>query len=326
MRALDLSGLKQLKAPDLAKLPSSYWVDLEKNELVQLKKFGVPKYLYEQMEKASLPVYAEHKGFTYLVLIVPGLGKGHEIARTHVHLIFTPTGLVSVGGAEYFESFRTTAREKELKSTSKEDALGYVVGEIVESFDRLNEGLEERTHAIEESIESAADVSLGELFEIRRALLALNKVFWHTREFLFDLRLEKVANLAPGESARKSLEMAANEVIYAIDMNATYREILTDALDVHHAVVANRINERIKSLTYVTVLLTVLATVVLIPNTVATIFGIPYFPITASSALDIGGMSFPAWELVLFVLVLSAIIPAFLTLNWWRGLRKKENL
>ena len=87
-----------------------------------------------------------------------------------------------------------------------------------------------------------------------------------------------------------------------IDIVETYREIMSDAINVHLSAVSNKINFSIKSLTVVIFYLTIVTTVTSFPNTVATFFGISQF----------GGTNI----IVIFVVVLLSIILPFLWL--WR--------
>ncbi len=77
--------------------------------------------------------------------------------------------------------------------------------------------------------------------------------------------------------ARILFDTTHEDLTRQIDIVETYREILSDAINVHLSAVSNKINSAIKSLTIVIFYLTIVTTVTSFPNTVATFFGISQF-------------------------------------------------
>jgi Mg2+ and Co2+ transporter CorA len=92
-----------------------------------------------------------------------------------------------------------------------------------------------------------------------------------------------------------------------IDIVETYREILSDAINVHLSAVSNKINLSIQGLTVVIFYLTIVTTLTSFPNTIATFFGISQFGNT-----DVA---------IIAVAILLSIILPFIWLwqkNWLR--------
>jgi Mg2+ and Co2+ transporter CorA len=85
----------------------------------------------------------------------------------------------------------------------------------------------------------------------------------------------------------------------------TYREILSDAINVHMSSTSNKINGSIKKMTFVMYYLTLITLVTSFPNTVSTFFGISQF----------GGTE----PIVIFVaIMLSILLPVvWLWRNHW---------
>jgi magnesium transporter len=79
------------------------------------------------------------------------------------------------------------------------------------------------------------------------------------------------------EKARSLFDTAHEFLTRQIDIVETYREIMTDAINVYLSAISNKINSSIKALTVVIFYLTVITTITSFPNTVATFFGISQF-------------------------------------------------
>jgi len=97
-----------------------------------------------------------------------------------------------------------------------------------------------------------------------------------------------------------------------IDIVETYREIMTDAINVYLSAISNKINSAIKALTIVIFYLTVITTVTSFPNTVATFFGISQFGNTDA-------------VIVFAAIILSIVLPLLWLWNR-RWLRPDGNL
>jgi len=120
------------------------------------------------------------------------------------------------------------------------------------------------------------------------------------RGLVFNLR--KAETVGMSAKARSHFDTAHEYLTRQIDIVETYREIMTDAINVYLSAISNRINSAIKALTVVIFYLTVITTITSFPNTVATFFGISQFGNTNA-------------VVVFSVLALSVVLP----LLWlWR--------
>jgi len=97
------------------------------------------------------------------------------------------------------------------------------------------------------------------------------------------------------------------------------KETLTDTITIYQtnisnwlAEISNKINSSIKLLTWVMFLLTGLTLVITVPNTIATIFGIPSF-----------GLSSSVSAYIIELLIASILVPFLLFFVYWRVIKKK---
>ncbi len=192
-------------------------------------------------------------------------------------LAFSKSILVTVEKQANAKIFETV---KERMSKAKVDPPGlvayFIIDEIVSNhFDQLKE-LEELTSKIEEQVvEKTNGGTMREIFRLKSKLISFNKLLWYERGVVFNLKTCGDQCMAP--KTRDMFNTTHEDLTRQIDIIETYREIMSDGINVHLSAVSNRINLSIKALTVVIFYLTIITTITSFPNTVATFFGIGQF-------------------------------------------------
>ncbi len=152
----------------------------------------------------------------------------------------------------------------------------FIIDEIVSNHFVQLEKIEELTGDLEEEVvEKTAQETLKKIFSLKANLIAFNKTLWYERGLIFNLR--KCGDTCMAPKARAMFDTTHEDLTRQIDIVETYREIMSDAINVHLSAVSNKINFSIKSLTVVIFYLTIVTTLTSFPNTVATFFGISQF-------------------------------------------------
>jgi magnesium transporter len=197
------------------------------------------------------------------------------------------------------------AKVKERMSKAKVDPPAqvtyFIIDEIIDSHFIYLEQLEALTSELEEEIvEKTSSETLKKIFVLKSRLVSFNKTLWYERGLIFNLK--KCGDACMSAKSRSLFDTAHEDLTRQIDIAETYREIMSDAINVHLSAVSNKINTSIKSLTIVIFYLTIITTVTSFPNTVATFFGISQFGQTD-------------WVIVITAIILSIVLP-FLWL--WR--------
>lgn len=317
---LDKCEFSRESASSLAK--KKVWVDFEPSEAGMLEGFGIPYAEWKKNEQRQYPRYVEHGKFTSVVFfeLEPVLERKK---RLHIYLGQNFIATVGCFGAmgEYYQNY---VREKGMKKSSVEDAAFYVLSRAAYKNSEIIQKFEADTNRIEdEALKKHGAGMLPSLFSLKRKLVRYNKFFWRQRELIFELKNNQVAFFEPSRELKGRLDELFNAILFDINSIETLREILSDTLDLYHTVISNRINETIKRLTLVTVVLTIVATVSMVPNTIATIFGIPYFPWKAEVAvLEAGGIAIYPWEAILGLIVFFSVVPAVILFYWWNNYSK----
>jgi magnesium transporter len=188
----------------------------------------------------------------------------------------------------------------------------FIIDEIVANHYEHLEKLETLTAQIEEEVveTKSPKETVKKIFNLKSKMISLNKTLWYERGLIFNLK-QCGDNCMPN-NARSLFDTTHEDLTRQIDIVETYREILSDAINVHLSAVSNKINLSIKGLTVVIFYLTIVTTVTSFPNTVATFFGISQFGNTN--------------VLIIIALVILSIILPFLWLwkKQWLKLRETD--
>jgi magnesium transporter len=171
-----------------------------------------------------------------------------------------------------------TAKERmnKIKVDPPAQVAFFIIDEIVSSHFLQLEKLEELTvHLEEEVVEKTSPEILKKIFGTKTKLVSFNKKLWYERGLIFNLK-NCADSCIPAKVARL-FDTTHEDLTRQIDIVETYREIMSDAINVHLSAVSNKINLSIQSLTIVIFYLTIVTTVTSFPNTVATFFGISQF-------------------------------------------------
>lgn len=158
----------------------------------------------------------------------------------------------------------------------------FIVDEILAEHFVLLEHLDEVTAQIEaEVVNGASEATLKKIFNIKTKMVKLTKILWYERGVISNLKRCSDASCLSAK-ARTMFETSHEELTRQIDIVETYREILSDAINVQLSSTSNKINGSIKKMTLVMYYLTLITLVTSFPNTVATFFGIAQFGETDS--------------------------------------------
>jgi magnesium transporter len=192
-------------------------------------------------------------------------------------MAFSKNFLVTIAKNEIQPIFNSS---KERMSKTKIDPPAqvtyFIIDEIVANHYMQIEKLENLTAKMEEEVvEKTSPETLKKIFRLKSNMISFNKILWYERGLVFNLK--KCNGNCMDAKARTLFDTTHEELTRQVDIVETYREILSDAINVHLSAISNKINLSIKALTVVIFYLTIVTTVTSFPNTVATFFGISQF-------------------------------------------------
>jgi magnesium transporter len=298
---LDDNKEERVSQKDLEKLTQKkFWIEVTNpsdNDLaVVSKKTEIPKRFLEFPEARRNIKLRIEPDFTVINFVI--LQSATNMKEVNpIIIVFTKTFLVTVTKKEDQELVEST-RERMSKAKADPPSLVayFLIDEIVSTHFVHLEKLEQLTSKLEEEVvEKTKPDTLRRIFELKSNLVNFNKTLWYERGLIFNIGKCKECLT---EDVQTMFDTTHEDLTRQIDIVETYREIMSDAIDVHLSSTSNRINLSVKSLTVVIFYLTIVTTITVFPNTVATFFGISQFGTTN-------------YMIILVALLVSIILPVF---------------
>ena len=130
--------------------------------------------------------------------------------------------------------------------------LYLVVDELVDGYFPVLAQLDDRIDSLEDAIlKQPTEAQLGELFDMKRTLVALRKVVTPERDMF--ARLLSGASIVEGmtQEDERYFRDLYDHLIRISDLVDSYRDLLTGAMDTHLSTVSNRLNVVMKQLTII---------------------------------------------------------------------------
>jgi len=171
---------------------------------------------------------------------------------------------------------------------------------LVEGLQPTLERLDDRIDALEDQVVVATGKApVQELFALKRDLVDLRRRVAPLRDVMQRLGAHGVLYVEP--EAEVYFRDVHDDVMRAIELLDTYRDILSSALDLHLSSVSNRLNRVMKQLTIV-------ATAFMPLSFIVGLFG------TNFQRMPFGSL---AWFVIMFVLMFISVV-AMLIYSWRR--------
>jgi len=184
-----------------------------------------------------------------------------------ITIVFSKDFLITVERKEYRKTVDLAkARMIRTRNDPPSIVAYYLLDEMIDhNFSHIQQ-LEEFTATLEEEVMEKTDLAtIRRLFRLKSRMVSLNKILWYERGLVFNLR--KAQSTCLTAKARGLFDTAHEFLTRQIDIVESFREILTDAINVYLSAISNRINSAIKALTIVIFYLTVVTTITSFPNT-----------------------------------------------------------
>lgn len=229
----------------------------------------------------------------------------YDLETKNLYLFIGPTFLVT---AHAGPSAPIAEVRKRLGSAPDQlgrgvDRLAYqALDALVDHYFPLLDQIDEFVDDLEDSIFRGREgILLEQIFELKRSLLLLRRHLAPMREVAATLANRPSTYLRP--ETQIYLRDVYDHVVRQLESVETYREMVSGALETNLMVVSNRMNEVMKALS-------VIATVVLPPTLLASVYGMnfDYLPGTDSSA--------GFW---IAIVIMAAISLGFLAYVWRKG-------
>lgn len=139
---------------------------------------------------------------------------------------------------------------------------------VLDAYFSILDTLEEKIDMIEDHVVEKPDkLTVQHIFSVKKTLIFFHRSLTANREVISAIEKEYVANI--DKKNIKRFRALYNDVTQLIDMEGTYRDILTGTLDIYLSSISNSLNQVMKTLTIV-------ASFVLIPTLISGIYGMNF--------------------------------------------------
>jgi magnesium transporter len=231
-----------------------FWLDLDGvGDAADLlcDGFGFHPLAVEDTEHfGQRPKIEDYDGFTYFVVFGADAENG---APVEVHVFYSDKHVVTVhhGPCGPLDEVRTRLGRHRTDDLSPPQigVLYLVVDQLVDSFFPVLSRFDDRIDEIEDDIlKLPTEAQLGELFDMKRVLVALRKVVTPQRDMFATLLSGAVSLEGMTTEDERYFRDLYDHLIRVSDLVDSYRDLLSGAMDTHLSTVSNRLNVVMKQL------------------------------------------------------------------------------
>ncbi|HXP33566.1 MAG TPA: magnesium/cobalt transporter CorA [Acidimicrobiales bacterium] len=127
-----------------------------------------------------------------------------------------------------------------------------VIGALVDSFFPYLSDFDDRIDTLEDDILKApTEAQLGELFDMKRALMEMRKVIAPQRDMMASINAGVTDVPGMTDEATRYFRDLYDHLIRLADLVDSYRDLLSSVMDTHLSTVSNRLNVVMKQLTII---------------------------------------------------------------------------
>ena len=232
------------------------WLDLydpDDDTLAQMGEFlGIHPLATEDAQHfGQRPKIDDYDGFTQIVAF--GV-QSMEEPLVEVHCFYSEHYLVTVrrGDCAAFAALRDRIRQHQGMVPNRLMLLYRLLSELTDGFFPVLSEFDDKIDEMQDAIlAKPTDAQLGELFTMKRWLIAARKVITPQRDMIASL-LSGVTEL-PGmtQDIERYFRDLYDHLIRISDLIDSYRDLLTGSLDSYLSTVSNRLNQVTKQLTII---------------------------------------------------------------------------
>jgi magnesium transporter len=268
----------------LADSRNRLWLDIGDpgTEEVELLRdvFGFHELALEEVTKSHERPRCEPYGRYYFVVVYAAESVGDTFLAQELNLFWGENYLVTIhrktpAVLAVLAEARRRWEHYEDREAYGVAALAYTLFEsLVDGYFTVQDRVRERIERIESEIFKGADTAAADLFRLRKELLRVPRLLAPTSHVLAEV-LRRERGIPDG--LRPYFADVQDHAVHVLAELDTYRDLLGAALDVQVFYAFNRLGRIMQRLTAITV-------IILVPNFVASIFGMNFgnIPLTGN--------------------------------------------
>ncbi|MEM2891909.1 MAG: CorA family divalent cation transporter [Thermoplasmata archaeon] len=258
--------------------------DLERDGPEVALKLGFSASLVPTVMKGYYAAFEDRD--TELAIMVPAVRiKGLEIKAVPLVLLVRKDLILTIHSCEVerlilFSRYADSFMRKLPKDMAQEDKLTLTLVRILDENNTYNfEHLREIEEQADEMSEMLLDPKTGRLevgrkiYEMKHALITYLNTLWRTMDVLHSLRYGEAELVSDNPKTLAQIGLLVEDVNRQISLSEHMSEVLASGLEVLQALYNNQLQILNNRMALTMTWLTILGTAVLVPNTLATIFG-----------------------------------------------------
>jgi len=267
----------------LAARDKRFWLDIsdptEQDVEMLRRTFGFHELALEEVTKPHERPRCEVYGGYYFIVVYAAEHTGAAFLPRELNLFWGENYLVTIhrrpaGVLAVLDSARRKWEHHENRKDYGVACMAYALFEsLVDGYFAVQDRIRERMEDIEEAIFSGAEGAAADLYRLRKELLRVPRLLAPTSHVLAEV-LRRAQTIPDG--LRPYFGDVQDHAVHVLAELDTYRDLLGAALDVQVFYSFNRLGLVMKRLTAVTV-------IIMVPNFVASIFGMNFQYIPGST-------------------------------------------
>jgi magnesium transporter len=272
----------------LADPKNRLWLDISNPGLAEVallrREFGLHRLALEEVTKPHERPRCDAFGGYYFVVVYAAEHTGKEFLPQELNLFWGENYLVTIhrrppAVLAVLEEARKRWEAHDGRHAYGVACLAYTLFEsLVDGYFAVQDRIRERMEGIEEAVFEGTEGAAADLFRLRKELLRVPRLLAPTSHILAEvLRREG----AIPEGLRPYFGDVQDHALHVLAGLDTYRDLLGAALDVHVFSAFNRLGQIMKRLTAVTV-------IIMVPNFVASIYGMNFAHLVPPSEWQYG--------------------------------------
>lgn len=276
---VSIDRLSELLADDTNRI----WLDIAEPSMAEVallrREFGFHRLTLEEVLKPHERPHCDAHGSYYFIVVYAAEHTATEFVPHELNLFWGPNYLVTIHRnaptvTKVLERARQRWQQHEGRHEYGVPCLAYGLFEsLVDGYFTVQDRVRERIEAIEGAVFEGTEGAAVELFRLRKELLRVPRLLGPTARILAEVLRREGAIPEGLRPYFDDVQDHAHHVITGLD---TYRDLLGAALDVHVFSAFNRLGLIMKRLTAVTV-------IIMVPNFVASVYGMNFSHLTPAS-------------------------------------------
>ena len=229
--------------------------------------------LKEVLDEEERPKVSDLDNYSLIIVRAPWV-ENEEVVTTPVSLFISKNknNVITIALKELSSINKIIQLIETKKIDMYEKSMSFFtyrfLDEIFNSYFSILDTLEEKIDKIEDIVVEKPDkITIQDIFLLKKTLIFFHKALTANREVVAAIEKEYVVNI--DKKNIKRFRSLYNDVTQLIDMEGTYRDILTGTLDIYLSSVSNNLSQVLKTLT-------IGASFILIPTLIASIYGMNF--------------------------------------------------